>query len=94
MSSSGDDVPLNKLRIGPLTNVGKVASELGRLYRRVAVGRVSSIEGYRMAAILNVLRQCLESGMIEQRLEELESKANGNRGLPPLIDYKPPRSIQ
>jgi len=45
------------------------ASELGRLYRRVARGQTSSIEGYPMAAILNVLRQCLESGMIEQRLE-------------------------
>jgi hypothetical protein len=63
-----------------------VASELGRLYRAVRRGQVASIEGYRMAAILNVLRQCLEAGDLERRLEELEDQARA-KGLPQLIDY-------
>ncbi len=72
-------------RVGQLKTIGQVASELGRLYRATRRGQVSSIEGFRMAGILNVLRTCLESGQIELRLEELERQAAA-KGMPVLIE--------
>jgi hypothetical protein len=74
------------VRIGRLDSIGAVASELGRLYRHARRGHIGSMEAYRLAAILNVLRQCLEAGEMERRLEGLERQAEA-KGLPRLLEF-------
>jgi hypothetical protein len=63
-----------KFRIGPLTNIVEVCGELAKLYRRVAHDHISSVDGTRMANILGVLRTCMETSIIEQRLTEIEAQ--------------------
>ena len=50
-----------KVRIGRLTTVGQVASELGRLYRQARRGDVAVADASRLATILAAMRQCLEA---------------------------------
>ena len=61
-----------KVRIGPLTTVGEIAAELGRLYRQARRGEVPVADASRLATILAVMRQCLESSEIERRIGEME----------------------
>jgi hypothetical protein len=62
-----------KVRIGRLTSVGRVGIEIARLYRHARRGEIETIEAYRLASVLSVLKSCLEASEIEQRLEELET---------------------
>jgi hypothetical protein len=81
----------NRPRIGKLDSIGGVAHELNKLYRRVALGHTDSAIGARMAGILGILRQTLEVGAMEQRLELIESTilhlATG-KGTPILLRSK------
>ena len=61
------------LRIGKLDTVMNVGNELARLYRHARKGKIETIEAFRLAGVLNVLRQCLEASAIEQRIAELEA---------------------
>ena len=61
------------VRIGRLTNVREVAIELGRLYRQARRGEIPSGDASRMASILQVMRQCMETGAIEDKLDALEA---------------------
>jgi hypothetical protein len=61
-----------RVRIGRLTSVGRVAIELGRLYRQARYGEVETIEAYRLATILSAMAKCLETTAFEQRIAELE----------------------
>jgi hypothetical protein len=45
-----------KVRIGPLTTVGQVAAELGRLYRQARRGDVAVADASRLATILAAMR--------------------------------------
>jgi hypothetical protein len=62
-----------KVRIGPLTSVGRVGIEIGRLYRKARRGEIETIEAYRLTQCLLGLKACLESSEIEQRLADLET---------------------
>jgi hypothetical protein len=62
-----------KLRIGPLTTVGQVAGELGRLYRQARRGDVAVADASRLATILAAMRQCLEASELERRIAEMEA---------------------
>jgi hypothetical protein len=73
-------------RVGHLRTVGACASEMARVYRAVRRGQLSSLEGFRLAAILTQLRACIESNEVEQRLEELERQALSRR--PMLLESK------
>jgi hypothetical protein len=53
------------IRIGSLATLGRVASELARMYREARRGEIS-------AKVLAVLRQCLEASDLEKRMAELE----------------------
>jgi hypothetical protein len=64
--------PLRKPRIGKLDTIGQVCGELSRLYRRVVHGTVTASDGAKQASILGVLRTCMETGIIEERLAEIE----------------------
>jgi hypothetical protein len=70
-----------RVKIGPLTTVGEVAAELGRLYRQAKRGELPITDASRLATILSVMRQCLESSELERRLETLEGKAGDYRRL-------------
>jgi hypothetical protein len=70
-----------KIRIGPLTTVGQVAAELGRLYRQARRGDVPVTDARRLATILAVMRQCLEASELERRIADLEGVlATGSSG--------------
>ena len=62
-----------KIRIGPLTTVGQVAGELGRLYRQARRGDVAVADASRLATILAAMRQCLEASELERPIAEMES---------------------
>jgi hypothetical protein len=49
-----------KVRVTRLRSVGEIVHELGKLYRQVRRGDVDTSEGFRMASILGIMRQCLE----------------------------------
>ena len=59
-------------RIGRLTCVGMVGIEIGRLYRLARRKEIETIEAYRLAQVLQVLKACLETTEIEQRLADIE----------------------
>jgi hypothetical protein len=63
----------SKVRIGRLTSVGRVGIEIARLYRCARRGEIETIEAYRLASVLSVLKSCLEASEVERRLEELEA---------------------
>ena len=56
-----------RVKLGRLTSVGRVAIELGRLYRQARHGEVETIEAYRLATILSVMAKCLETSAFEER---------------------------
>ena len=62
-----------KVRIGRLTTVGQVASELGRLYRQARRGDVAVADASRLATILAAMRQCLEASELERRIADMEA---------------------
>ena len=62
-----------RIRIGRLTTVGQVASELGRLYRQARRGDVPVTDASRLATILAAMRQCLEASELERRIGEMEA---------------------
>ena len=59
-------------RIGRLTSVGMVGIEIGRLYRLARRKEIETIEAYRLAQVRQVLKACLETTEIEQRLADIE----------------------
>jgi hypothetical protein len=56
-----------------LDTVGRVASELGRVYRLLDAGQIDENNAKARAAVLTACRQALEIGGIEDRLAELEA---------------------
>ena len=61
------------LRSSPLTTVQNVGIEIARIYRKTKRGEISTPDGYRLVQMLAVLKSCLESATLEQRLSELEA---------------------
>jgi hypothetical protein len=60
-------------RTPPLVTVQNVGIEIARIYRATKRGKISTPDGYRMVQMLAVLKSCLESATLEQRLAELEA---------------------
>ena len=60
------------MRVGSLASIGKVCHELGRLYRAARRGDLGTDDAARLGHILNILRQGLEVGALEDRLRRLE----------------------
>jgi len=50
-----------------------VGIEIGRLYRLARRKEIETIEAYRLAQVLQVLKAYLETTEIEQRLAEIEA---------------------
>jgi hypothetical protein len=58
--------------IGRLDSLGRIAIEIGRLYRHARRKELDTIEAYRLASVLSAMAKCLEQSQIEQRLDDLE----------------------
>ncbi|MGX5658178.1 hypothetical protein ACWKWV_00440 [Castellaniella ginsengisoli] len=67
-----------RLRL-PLTTAVDVRKELARLYRSMKVGQIPAADGTKLAYVLNILRQTIETSDIEQRLEALEKATEGQK---------------
>lgn len=65
------DQPTPRLRI-PLKTANDVSRELGRLYRQMKSGQIVPTDGTKLAYVLNLLRQSIETSDIETRLQALE----------------------
>ncbi len=75
-----------RIRIGRLTTVGQVASELGRLYRQARRGDVAVADASRLATILAAMRQCLEASELERRITEMEAALAVNTK--PVVQFR------
>jgi hypothetical protein len=69
---SNPQVRKRAIRIGSLATLGRVASELARMYREARRGEISAGDASKLASVLAVLRQCLEASDLEKRMAELE----------------------
>lgn len=76
------------VRIGRLTTVMEVAAELGRIYRDARHKKIDAAFASRLANILAVMRQCLETAEFERRIAEIE-QAVGKSDTAVLSSFKP-----
>jgi hypothetical protein len=63
-------------KIAKLTSVARCGVEIGKLYRLMRRGELSTSDGLRMTNCLLGLKACLESSEIERRLESIEKALN------------------
>lgn len=56
----------------PLKTANDVSRELARLYRQMKTNQIAPADGTKLAYVLNMLRQCIETSDIEERLKALE----------------------
>ncbi len=71
--------PLKQSAKTKLDTLGRVASELGCVYRDMRAGKVDATLGTKLAYVLNVLRQTIADADIEPRLREMEQRLEGRR---------------
>lgn len=64
-----------RLRL-PLRSADDVQRELARLYRQMKAGEITPADGTKLAYVLNLLRQAIETGQLEARLAALEAEAS------------------
>jgi hypothetical protein len=64
------------LRISYLTTVGGVASELAKVYRQARREQLDITLASKLAGILAILRQVLETADVEKRLALIEEAVN------------------
>jgi CO dehydrogenase/acetyl-CoA synthase alpha subunit len=61
------------VRIGRLTTLSEIATEIGRLYRAARQGKEDTLVAQRLATILTAMRQCLEIADVERHIADLEA---------------------
>ena len=61
------------VRIGRLTTLSEIATEIGRLYRAARQGKEDTLVAQRLATILTAMRQCLEIADVERHMADLEA---------------------
>lgn len=66
-----------RLRL-PLSTALDVRRELARLYRSMRTGQTPPADGTKLAYVLNILRQTIETSDIEQRISALEVAQKAN----------------
>ena len=67
-----------KVRVGPLKTLGRISSEIARVYRETRRNELSTTDGMRLVQMLIGLKTSLEAGDIEQQIAELrELVTNG-----------------
>ena len=63
----------------PLTKVGHVRDELARVYREARRGDLSTNQAGKLTYILMAIKQVIETGDLEQRIEALENGREDQR---------------
>jgi hypothetical protein len=74
-SSQGDKKP-NNFELGPLGTLNQVIKALGKTLRAMADDTIDSQKGARICNGLGILRQCVETAMLdelERRLDDIEA---------------------
>lgn len=79
LSNSESLLPATRLRL-PLRSANDVQRELARLYRQMKAGEIAPADGTKLAYVLNLLRQAIETGQLEARIGALEAEAHKMRG--------------
>ncbi len=74
LKPTGKTVAPPRLRL-KLSTADDVRRELGRIYREGKAGTRDVGEVSRLANVLSILNRCIESGDLEQRIEQLEGNA-------------------
>ena len=77
-----------KRRTTHLTSVGRVGTEIGRIYRMAFRGEIETVEAYRLTQVLLGLKSCLESATLEQRIANLEAQADSG-----TVEHFRPRAV-
>ncbi len=74
-------------RVGKLDTIDGVNIERARVYRAIRHGKLASLEGFRLSAVLTQQQAGLEASSFGRRLELLEQQVDA-RGLAPLLEAK------
>jgi hypothetical protein len=74
-----------KVRVTTLRSVGEKVHEIGKLYRQVRRGDVDTLEGFRMASILGIMRQCLEHYGLAASVSRPQARRERISGPAPLV---------
>ena len=77
-------------RVRPLTTIGEVLFEHGKIYRELRQGRLEPSLASRLSAILMNHRSMLEVALLEQQIEEMRQVLASERSipLPPLVTQR------
>jgi hypothetical protein len=68
------------VRVARITTLGGVASELSRVYRAARHGRLDLNEAARLAGILKIMKEVLDSADAEAKMLELERQLDALSG--------------
>jgi hypothetical protein len=78
-ANEAEAVRKKPIRVERLDTVGRVITEMGKLYREARRGEIDSGDAARLARILQLLRQGLETADLERRIEAIERSMNGGK---------------
>jgi hypothetical protein len=81
-----------KVRVGHLKTLGRVSSEIARVYRETRRKELSTTDGMRLVQMLIGLKTSLEAGDVEVQIAELRQLIRGEEPRPSqlkLVGYKP-----
>jgi hypothetical protein len=81
---------LRRKRISPLTSVGGVLSELGKVYRTYTHGDITALQAQTRRAILVDIRVTIEGADVAERMNEIERLVVQYRD---TIASSPPRLV-
>jgi hypothetical protein len=77
--------PKRGCRIPRLDSVGRVGTEIAKIYRLMRNEQIKSIDGLRAAQCLLALKNCLEVGEIADRLANIEQALANREARKPQI---------
>ncbi len=61
-----------------LRDADAIRRELSSVYRDMRAGRIDSSDGTKLAYVLDMIRKAYETGMLEERIIQLERLDHGN----------------
>jgi hypothetical protein len=78
-------------RMRPLTTIGEVLFEHGKVYRELRQGRIEPQLATRLSTMLVNHRSMLEVALLEKQIEEMRQLLASERAIPPLITARATR---
>ena len=61
-----------------LRDAQAIRRELARVYRDMRSGRIDTSDGTKLAYVLDMIRKAYETGILEERITQLERIGHGN----------------